>query len=114
MGIIEITLGLLLAVAAVAALGKWIPVPLPILLVAGGIALSYLPGFDDLRIEQGPTGAANRLDECFLDEWRVVQIGRFPQLDEEVPTQCVHRPITPSTTPRPRPRYRSSPPCVPP
>jgi hypothetical protein len=50
-GIIEITLGLLLAVAAVAALGKWIPFPLPILLVAGGIALSYLPGFDDLRIE---------------------------------------------------------------
>ena len=51
MGLIEITLGLLLAVAAVAALGKWIPIPLPILLVAGGIALSYLPGFDDLRIE---------------------------------------------------------------
>jgi len=50
-GIIEITLGLLLAVAAVAALGKWIPIPLPILLVAGGIALSYLPGFDELRIE---------------------------------------------------------------
>ena len=35
----------------VAALGKWIPIPLPILLVAGGIALSYLPGFDELRIE---------------------------------------------------------------
>lgn len=51
MGIIEITLGLLLAVAAVAALGKWIPVPLPILLVAGGIALSYLPGFDELKVE---------------------------------------------------------------
>ena len=50
-GLIEITLGLLLAVAAVAALGKWIPIPLPILLVAGGIALSYLPGFDELRIE---------------------------------------------------------------
>jgi CPA1 family monovalent cation:H+ antiporter len=50
-GIIEITLGLLLTVAAVAALGKWIPIPLPILLVAGGIALSYLPGFDELRIE---------------------------------------------------------------
>lgn len=46
MGIVEITLGLLLGVAAVAALGKWIRVPLPILLVAGGIALSYLPGFD--------------------------------------------------------------------
>jgi hypothetical protein len=39
-GIIEITLGLLLAVAGVAALGKWIPFPLPLLLVAGGIALS--------------------------------------------------------------------------
>jgi len=51
MGIIEITLGLLLAVAAVAALGKWVPVPLPILLVAGGIALSYLPGYDELIVE---------------------------------------------------------------
>jgi len=51
MGIIEITLGLLLAVAAVAALGKWVPVPLPILLVAGGIALSYLPGYDELTVE---------------------------------------------------------------
>ena len=50
MGIIEITLGLLLAVAAVAALGKWIPVPLPILLVAGGVALSYLPGYDELTL----------------------------------------------------------------
>jgi monovalent cation/hydrogen antiporter len=51
MGLIEITLGLLLAVAAVAALGKWLPVPLPILLVAGGIALSYLPGYDELTVE---------------------------------------------------------------
>ena len=51
MGIIEITLGLLLAVAAVAELGKWVPIPLPILLVAGGIALSYLPGYDELTVE---------------------------------------------------------------
>jgi monovalent cation/hydrogen antiporter len=51
MGVIEITLGLLLAVAAVAALGKWVPIPLPILLVAGGIALSYLPGYDELTVE---------------------------------------------------------------
>jgi len=51
MGVIEITLGLLLAIAAVAALGKWVPVPLPILLVVGGIALSYLPGYDELTIE---------------------------------------------------------------
>jgi Na+/H+ antiporter len=51
MGVIEITLGLLLAIAAVAALGKWVPIPLPILLVAGGIALSYLPGYDELTID---------------------------------------------------------------
>ena len=50
MGIIETTLGLLLAVAIVGALGKWLPVPLPILQVAAGIALSYLPAFGALRI----------------------------------------------------------------
>ena len=49
MEFIEITLGLLLAVAAVAAIGKWLPVPLPILLVAGGVLLSYLPPFDSLQ-----------------------------------------------------------------
>jgi NhaP-type Na+/H+ or K+/H+ antiporter len=27
------------------------PFPLPLLLVAGGIALSYLPGFDELGVE---------------------------------------------------------------
>jgi hypothetical protein len=45
MGLIEVTLGLLLAVAAVAALGKWIGAPLPLLLVAGGVCLSFLPAF---------------------------------------------------------------------
>ena len=39
MGLIEATLALLLAVAAVAAIGKWINAPLPVLLVAGGVAL---------------------------------------------------------------------------
>ncbi len=51
MEFIEITLGLLLAVAAVAVIGKWLPVPLPILLVAGGVLLSYLPPFDSLQID---------------------------------------------------------------
>ena len=50
MGLIEVTLGLLLAVAAVAALGKWIGAPLPLLLVAGGVLLSFLPGFRSLSI----------------------------------------------------------------
>ena len=51
MAVIEITLGVLLAVAAVAAIGKWVPLPLPLLLVAGGIALSYGPGFREVSIE---------------------------------------------------------------
>jgi monovalent cation/hydrogen antiporter len=51
MEFIEITLGLLLAVAAVAAIGKWLPVPLPILLVAGGVVLSYVPLFDSVQID---------------------------------------------------------------
>ena len=50
MELIEITLGLLLAVAAVAAIGKWIGAPLPLLLVAGGVSLSFLPGFRSLHI----------------------------------------------------------------
>ncbi len=51
MAIIEITLGLLLAVAAVAAIGKWVPLPQPLLLAAGGVALSYLPEFRDVTLE---------------------------------------------------------------
>ena len=43
MEVIEITLGLLLAVALIAAIAKWVPVPLPLLQVAGGILLSYIP-----------------------------------------------------------------------
>src|SRR6266446_8300933 len=50
MGIIEITLVLLLAVALVGALGKWLPVPLPLLQVAAGIALSYLPAVGSLSV----------------------------------------------------------------
>ena len=51
MAVIEVTLGLLLAVAAVAAIGKWAPLPLPLLLVVGGIALSYVPAFREVSIE---------------------------------------------------------------
>ena len=50
MGIIEITLGLLLAVALVGAIGKWLPVPLPLLQVAAGVALSYVPAFGSLSV----------------------------------------------------------------
>ena len=49
--IIEITLSLLLAVAAVGAVGKWIPlVPLPILQVVAGTLLSYVPFLSSLEV----------------------------------------------------------------
>src|SRR4030095_13953316 len=51
MAIIELVLGLLLAVAVVGAIAKWVPIPLPLLLVAGGVALSFMPGFMSARIE---------------------------------------------------------------
>src|SRR5215471_11617483 len=49
MSLIEITLVLLLAIAVVGAIGKRVPVPLPLLQVAAGIGLSYLPGFRSLH-----------------------------------------------------------------
>jgi monovalent cation/hydrogen antiporter len=51
MEVIEVVLGLLLAVAVVAAIAKWVPVPLPLLLVGGGVAISFIPGLMGARIE---------------------------------------------------------------
>jgi len=48
---IELVLGLLLAIAIIGALARWLPIPLPLLLVAGGVALSFLPGFARVHIE---------------------------------------------------------------
>jgi Na+/H+ antiporter len=50
MEVIEITLGLLLCVAIVAAIGKWIRLPLPILQVSAGVGLSYVPAFRTITI----------------------------------------------------------------
>ena len=50
MDVIEITLGLLLAVALVGAVGKLVPVPLPLLQVGAGVALSYAPAFRALLV----------------------------------------------------------------
>jgi monovalent cation/hydrogen antiporter len=51
MEIIEVVLALLLAVALIGAIDKWVPVPLPLLLVAGGVALSFLPVLKTVHIE---------------------------------------------------------------
>ena len=50
MGVIEITLGLLLAIAVVGAIDKWVPIPLPLLQVAAGVGLSFVPAFGSLRV----------------------------------------------------------------
>jgi CPA1 family monovalent cation:H+ antiporter len=50
MEIIGIALGLLLAVAIVGAVAKWVPIPLPILQVAAGVGLSYLPELRELKV----------------------------------------------------------------
>ena len=50
MAIIEVNLALLLAVAMIAALGRWLPIPLPLLLIGGGIALCFVPGFGNVHI----------------------------------------------------------------
>ena len=48
MSLIEITLVLLLVIAVVGAIGKRVPIPLPLLQMAAGIGLSYLPAFRSL------------------------------------------------------------------
>jgi CPA1 family monovalent cation:H+ antiporter len=48
--VIEVTLSLLLAIALIGAIGKWVPIPLPIVQVAGGIALSFLPALRSLNV----------------------------------------------------------------
>ena len=48
---IELGLALFLAVAAIGALARWTPLPLPMLLVVGGAALSFLPGLSDVELD---------------------------------------------------------------
>ena len=48
---LEITLALLLAVAFVGALAHWVPLPVTLLLVLGGVALSFVPALSTLHVE---------------------------------------------------------------
>ncbi len=47
----RIGLALFLAVAAIGALARWAPLPLPMLLVIGGAALSFVPGLSGVRLD---------------------------------------------------------------
>src|SRR5882762_8737507 len=47
---IEVVLGLLAAVAALALLSRKLPIPYPILLVLGGLVLALIPGLPRVRL----------------------------------------------------------------
>src|SRR5713226_7929847 len=51
LNIVETVMGLLAAVAALALLARKIPVPYPILLVLGGLALALIPGLPEPRLD---------------------------------------------------------------
>src|SRR6266705_2610484 len=51
LNIIEMVMGLLAAVAALALLARKIPVPYPILLVLGGLGLALIPGLPQARLD---------------------------------------------------------------
>jgi len=53
MYVIEIVLALLLAVTLLVMLARQISIPYPILLVLGGLALSFVPGIPQIEIEPG-------------------------------------------------------------
>jgi Na+/H+ antiporter len=48
---VELGLALFLAVAAIGALARWTPLPLPMLLTVGGAALSFVPGLSGVRLQ---------------------------------------------------------------
>jgi CPA1 family monovalent cation:H+ antiporter len=48
---LEVILGLLVAVAVIALLGRKLPIPYPILLVLGGLALALVPGVPPIRLD---------------------------------------------------------------
>ena len=48
---VELALALFVAVAALGAVAKWIALPLPIILTAGGAALSFVPSFANVRLD---------------------------------------------------------------
>jgi Na+/H+ antiporter len=68
---VEAAMGLLVAVAALGALSKRVPVPLPILQVAGGAALSFVPGPGDVRVDPEVFFALFIPPLLFADGWLI-------------------------------------------
>jgi len=71
MDTIEITLALLLAIALVGAMAKWLPLPGPLLLVAGGVLLSFVPLLANLHLEPEIFFALFIPPLLFADGWLI-------------------------------------------
>ena len=71
MDTIEVTLALLLAIAIVGALAKWVPLPGPLLLVVGGVLLSFVPLLSNLHIEPEIFFALFIPPLLFADGWLI-------------------------------------------
>lgn len=71
MEILEIGLTLLFSVAAVGALSKKLPIPLPVLQVATGLLLSFLPGLQNFHLDPGFFFAFFIPPLLFSDGWLI-------------------------------------------
>lgn len=60
---------MILAVTLIGALGKRVPIPLPLLLVGGGVAMSAISGFDDIGLEPEIFFALFIPPLLFADSW---------------------------------------------
>ncbi|HTP99586.1 MAG TPA: Na+/H+ antiporter [Casimicrobiaceae bacterium] len=71
MATLEVTLGLLLAVAAVGAIAHWVALPGTLLLVLGGVALSFVPALSALHIQPEIFFALFIPPLLFADGWLI-------------------------------------------
>lgn len=69
MGTLQHVLAMILAVTLIGALGRCLPIPLPLLLVGGGVALSVIPGFEQIELEPEIFFALFIPPLLFADSW---------------------------------------------
>ncbi len=69
MDILQHALAMILAVTLIGALGKRVPIPLPLLLVGGGVAMSAISGFEKIELEPEIFFALFIPPLLFADSW---------------------------------------------
>lgn len=66
---IEIVLALLVALAALGSVARWTAIPLPLVLIVGGLLLSFVPGLEQVRIDPDVFFALFIPPLLFSDGW---------------------------------------------